>query len=289
MTGFGRAAGENTSHSVTVVARGVNHRFLDLRLRLDDALAESEPPLRELFSAKIRRGRVDVKVDVRRLGPRRLQVELQRDVLTALQSALEQLEADGWGRAHLQAADLLRLPEVLSFEAMPDTWTEEDQELLLRVAGEALAQLAGARGQEGERLAAVLHDGLDRLATLTQGLEEQRRGAVQELRESFEKRLAELLGDSSLDPGRLEQEVAVLVDRTDIREELDRLAGHLSHFRSLLEQSGSIGKRLDFLAQEILREINTLGAKCRHGDMIRSVLEAKTVAEQLREQIQNVE
>lgn len=294
MTGFGRASGENAAHAVDVALRGVNHRFLDLRMRVEDLYAGSEPALRALLSGEVRRGRVDVRIEVRRLGRLSRGVVLDEGVLEALKDAVQRLEEGGWSQGGLSTADLLRMPEVVSLETPSDTWTAEDDALLLSVAGRALKQLADARESEGERLREALAAGVRRLEELVETLEEQRQQAVEDVRQGLEKRLAELLDrsrteTSRLDPGRLEQEVAVLVDRSDVREELDRLSSHLSHFRTLMDQEGSVGKRLDFVAQEIMRELNTLGAKCRDPGLIRSVLEGKSICEQLREQVQNVE
>ena len=289
MTGFGRGSGESSSHAVNITLRGVNHRFLDLRLRLDEPYTDSEPALRELFSGALHRGRVDARVEVRRLGSKGVKVELQRDVLEALKAAVSQLHEEGWGGGELATADLLRLPEVLVMEFQPEAWTAEDHQLLVDVAGRALAQLSAARKEEGQRLREALDAGLERLEELVLELESRRQEAVQEMRGTFEKRLQDLLDGTSLDPGRLEQEVAILVDRSDVQEELDRLRSHLRHFRSLMGEEGSIGKRLDFLTQELMRELNTFGAKCRNATIIRSVLAAKSTCEQLREQVQNVE
>jgi len=274
---------------VNVTLRGVNHRFLDLRLRLDEAYSESEPALRERFGADLHRGRVDARVEVRRLGSKGMKVELQRDVLEALRTAVEQLQKEGWGGGELSTADLLRMPEVLGVEMEAETWTAEDHTLLLEVGKRALDQLIEARKREGEGIEKALDTALRRLEELVGELESKREEAVRELRINFDKRLQDLLGGTALDAGRLEQEVALLVDRSDVQEELDRLASHLRHFRTLMAKEGSIGKRLDFLTQELMRELNTLGAKCRNATILRSVLAAKSACEQIREQVQNVE
>ncbi len=289
MTGYGRASGANGRHAVTVTLRGVNHRFLDLRLRVEELYAASEGGLRELLGARIARGRVDARVDVQRLGEREVQIDVHRRVLATLHAAIQELVDAGLVEGRLSASDLLRMPEVVRIESEPDDWDDDDQALLLQATEEALAQFLATRRTEGEQLARVLGERLDRLLELTAELERLRPEAVVEMRAGIERRLAELLGERGLDADRLAQEVALLADKTDVREELDRLGSHLGHFRALMAAPGSVGKRLDFLTQELLREINTLGAKCRNAAMTRAVLEAKTVCEQLREQVQNVE
>lgn len=289
MTGFGRASGENSRYSIVVSLRGVNHRYLDLKIRLEEAFVSAEGSLRRLFGKKLFRGRVDVRVDVRRLGERRVQVHVRKGVLEALQREVEGLEDAGLVDGGLTTAELLRLPEVLWMEPEAESWQKEDDALLKDLAGKALAQFVEARKAEGAQLLGLLSGRLSTLEVLGSRLEEQREDALRAIRQGLTKRLDELLSGSKIDPDRLEAEVAILVDRSDVQEELDRLGAHLEHFRSLMTEPGSIGKRLDFLAQEILRELNTLGAKCRNASMIQSVLEAKAICEQLREQVQNVE
>ncbi|MCB1033522.1 MAG: YicC family protein [Acidobacteria bacterium] len=289
MTGFGRAEGQSDRHAVVVSLRGVNHRYLDLKIRLEEAYISTEGALRRLFGRELLRGRVDARIEVRRLGERRVRVEVQRSVLETLQGELNRLEADGLVAGRLAAADLLRLPEVLRLEPEPETWNDDDEALLLAVARQALAQLVGAREAEGAQLEEFLAGHLTILEGLAEDLEGLREDALTSIRDGLARRLDELLSGTKVEPQRLEAEVALLVDKSDVREEMDRLGAHLGHFRSLLSEPGSLGKRMDFLAQEILRELNTLGAKCRNAAMIQAVLEAKSACEQLREQVQNVE
>lgn len=291
MTGFGQATGADARHAVTVTLRGVNHRFLEVKLRLGDEYRSSEPALQDLFATQLARGRVDAAVDVRILGERRVEVTVHRPVVMAAHKALEELVEGGLIAQKLTAGDLLRLPEALDVEVAPDVWEADDEALLLSVAGEALAQMVAGRANEGAKLAAVLAGLVDGLETVAGDLAELAVAARGEMAAALRKRLEDLLAESGhqLDEGRLEQEVAVLADKGDVREELDRLAAHLEHCRELLAAEGAVGKRLDFLSQEILRELNTVGSKCRNADMTRKVLDGKGLCEQLREQVQNVE
>jgi len=291
MTGFGQATGADGRHAVTVTLRGVNHRFLEIKLRLGDEYRASEPALQELLTAELSRGRVDAAVDVRILGERQVTVTVHRPVVMAAHKALEELVEGGLIAQQLTAGDLLRLPEAIDVQVAPDVWEGDDEALLLSVAAEALAQLVAGRANEGAKLGAVLDGLVDGLEAVAAELAELAVAARDEMAAALRKRLEELLEGSgrALDDGRLEQEVAVLADKGDVREELDRLAAHLSHCRELLAADGAVGKRLDFLSQEILRELNTVGSKCRNAEMTRSVLDGKGLCEQLREQVQNVE
>lgn len=292
MTGFGQATAGDERHQVTVTARSVNHRFLEVRLRLPEEARAGEQALQDLFAEELARGRVEVAVEVRRLGSRGVEVEVDRDVVRSAHAAFEDLVGGGLVAQQLTAGDLLRLPEAVSVRVAPDRWEEGDQATLLAVAREARDQLVAGRESEGARLARLLGDRLDELAAVAAELAALAPEARREAAAALRGRLQELLaagGGGQLDAGRLEHEVAVLAERGDVSEELDRLGAHLEHFRELLAAPGAVGKRLDFLTQEVLRELNTLGSKCRHLEMTRRVLDGKLLVEQLREQVQNVE
>ncbi|HXT21481.1 MAG TPA: DUF1732 domain-containing protein, partial [Thermoanaerobaculia bacterium] len=191
--------------------------------------------------------------------------------------------------SELTLGDLLRLPEVVSVQLAADQVGEAEQALALQAARPALQQLVAARDQEGVQLARILSERLAELVEAAARLRTRAPAVREELHASLKRRLHELLEARQMDEVRLAQEVALLVERCDVVEELDRLDAHLVHFRELLATDGALGKRLDFLSQEILRELNTLGSKCRDSAMARTVLDAKVLCEQLREQVQNVE
>lgn len=289
MTGFGQAAGESSRYRVRVVLRSVNHRFLDLALRLRDEQRPSEPALRELLAERLSRGRVEVNVDVQPLGMPPHRLEVDQDALGELRRVLDGLVEEEVLDRGLTAGDLLRLPQIVRLSEEEPRWEAEDEALLLEVAGRALDQLLEARETEGRKLEEALTERLDGLAAAAGELRDVVPRAREEAAEALRQRLESLLGDQELDEQRLAQEVAVLADKTDVGEEVDRLAAHLEHFREIMDAERAAGKRLDFLTQEIFRELNTLGAKGRNSGITRVVLDAKVLCEQLREQVQNVE
>jgi len=289
MTGYGHAEGENLRYRVRLALRSVNHRFLDVVLRLKEEQRTSESALRELLGETLSRGRVEVGTDIERVGRDSSRLEVDRRALKDLTRALDGLLEEDLIERGLTAGDLIRHPQLLRVSEPANHWSGEDEELLLRVAGEALAELVAARGTEGEKLAAALAERLEALGRTAGELRELAPAAREETAAALGERLNALLGDQALDPARLAQEVAFLADRSDVKEELDRLGAHLEHFHEVMAGDGAIGKRLDFLTQEIFRELNTLGAKCRNARMTRAVLDAKVLCEQLREQVQNVE
>ncbi len=290
MTGFGQGAAENERFRVTVTLRGVNHRYLDLVLRLREEYRGAEPALRALLTGALDRGRVEAVVEVEPLGSQQVEVVVDEDLAEALHELQRSLVERGLTHGGLTFTDLLRLPEVVKLQPREAQWTADDQETLLRAARAALAQLLTARETEGAKLREAFLPRLEGLAELVGKLAARRGEVASETLATLRARLGELLdGESGLSEDRLAQEAAILVDRSDVAEELDRLASHLEHFHTVMDGEGSVGKRLDFLTQEIFRELNTLGAKCRESEMTRGVLDGKVLCEQIREQVQNVE
>jgi uncharacterized protein (TIGR00255 family) len=289
MTGYGEASGENARYGIAVSVRAVNHRFLDLQLRIGEELRASEAALRDTIAREVSRGRIEARVELRPVAERKASVQVNMGVVREAHAAVHQLVEAGLVERGLFAGDLLRLPEAFRVELASEEWSDEDEELLLRVAREAVAQLVTGRQTEGASLAAVMEEKLRGLEDAVARLDLLRGSAREEMAAALHRRLAELLGSQALDEARIAQEVALLVDRSDVSEEIDRLRSHVEHFRAVTREAGAAGKRLDFLTQEIFRELNTLGAKCRHAEMTRAVLDAKVLCEQIREQVQNVE
>jgi uncharacterized protein (TIGR00255 family) len=289
MTGYGEASGENARQGITVSLRAVNHRFLDLQLRIGEELRGSEAALRDAIGKEVSRGRIEARVELRPIAERKATVQVNMSVIREAHVAVHQLVENGLIERGLSAGDLMRLPEAFRVELGVEEWSPEDEELLLRVTREAVAQLVASREKEGASLAAVMEEKLKGVEEVVGRLDILRGPVREELAASLKRRLAELLGGQPLDETRVAQEVALLVDRGDVSEEIDRLRSHVEHFRAVMRESAAAGKRLDFLTQEVFRELNTLGAKCRNAEMTRAVLDAKVLCEQIREQVQNVE
>ncbi|HEY2292239.1 MAG TPA: YicC/YloC family endoribonuclease [Thermoanaerobaculia bacterium] len=289
MTGYGEASGENARHGITVSLRAVNHRFLDLQLRLGEELRGSEAALRDVIGKEVSRGRVEARVELRPIAERKATVQVNMSVIREAHVAVHQLVENGLIERGFSAGDLTRLPEAFRVDLGVEEWTPEDEELLLRVTREAVAQLVASREKEGASLVGIMDEKLRGMEETVTRLDTLRGPVREEMAAALRRRLAELLGGQPLDETRVAQEVALLVDRSDVSEEIDRLRSHVEHFRAVMRESAAAGKRLDFLTQEIFRELNTLGAKCRNAEMTRAVLDAKVLCEQIREQVQNVE
>jgi uncharacterized protein (TIGR00255 family) len=289
MTGYGQATAENDRFRVAVSARSVNHRFLDLAIRLGEDYRDLEPALRKAVDRQLHRGRVDLRLAIESLGGDAATVQVDPQVLRDLVAAAAALEIPGLADRQLGLADLLRVPEVVRVRRRGVELGEDDQGWIVAVVEQAIGALVAARETEGAQLAAVLEQRLGLLGALVQRLAAVRDEVRARLVEGMRQRVAELLEGSELPAERVMQESAVLAEKLDIQEELDRLAAHLETFRASMGAEGSVGRRLDFLAQEIHRELNTLGVKCRDARMAEWVIDGKVVCEQLREQVQNVE
>lgn len=289
MTGFGRAQCDADGMRVTATVQGWNHRNADIVFRLPDELRPSEARLRPKVAERVARGRCEVSIRVEtseRAGAWRLdQAGLEELLLQA-----EPLVGSGRVDGAIALGDLLRSP----FLVMAGARSSEplaSESVVAQALDAALSEFAAARASEGARLAAALRAGAVGLAELVEALAKRRAVVASELGSDLAERLARLLPGAAqaVPPERLAQEIALLVDRSDVEEELERLRGHLVALEDAIEAAGANGRRLDFLVQEIQRELSTLGAKARDLELTRLVIDAKLVNEQLREQIQNVE
>lgn len=288
MTGYGSASAESGRYRVTVRMRSVNHRNLNLAVKIPESYRHAEQALRGLLKERLTRGHVDLTAELECLLSPTTSVALDRGVVEQiLELENDELTA---GLAPLSVGDLLKVSGVLAVrqEAATD-WMPEDQQLLESTVEVALAGLVDSRHEEGRSIRAALEAGLERLAEAADGLRNAREAALAELSSGLRARLDKLLEIPGLDEQRLAQEAAVLAERSDVTEELERLVAHVATARSQVERVRPLGKSLEFLLQEIHRELNTLGAKCRHLAMASLVLDAKGTCEQIREQVHNVE
>jgi uncharacterized protein (TIGR00255 family) len=287
MTGFGRAAATLPDGTeATVAVRGVNHRFLDVTVKLRDELAPAEPLLRRAVAAAVHRGHVDLLV--RTVRPAGRTATFDRDAAVRYAAAWREAAAASGLPADLAARDLLALPGVVRTEdpPLPD---DAAVEALVRVVEEAVRAFDATRRREGEAIAGALAAIVARLEAGVGRLDAEREGLMERLTASLSERIRKLAASIPLEESRLVQEAALLADRADISEEIDLLKVHLGEVRRLLGAGIPVGKRLDHLAQELHREVNTAGAKVREAGATRLVLDLKSDLEALKEQIQNVE
>ena len=293
MTGYAQARVEQDGWALRISLRSVNHRFLDLHLRLPDGFEVFEPRIRQAVRDRLRRGHVDVTLHYEPAGP--AAVHVHRDVAAAYLSAAEEIRKQFGLQAEPDLAAILRLPGVIGSTAMP---SEEEAEVLGRRISacleEALGKLEEMRRSEGRHLAEEMSARLRDITERAKRIEELAERVRPAYAHRLETRLRELLGAVPVDPTRVAQEAALLAERGDICEEISRLHSHVQQFEKLLAGSGEAGKKLDFLLQEMQREANTMLSKTpgveADGLAITDLaLEVKSQIEKLREQVQNIE
>lgn len=289
MTGFGQSIVDVDGLQVQTTLQGVNHRYLDLVLRLPEELRFLESAIRERLNAAIRRGRCEVALGLRRPHESEVEVELRQGAVRKLLVACQPLIDSGDLVGQLTVGDLARSPAFLRIEKSAGSWSAEDDAAVWRSLDAALAQFEAARAGEGARIGQALASILGKLLEVAAALRERLPAARAAIAESVRLRLREWTSDSGLDEERLLSEIALLAEKSDVQEEMDRLAAHLEQLQEVCGREGPIGRHLDFLAQELLRELNTLCAKCRDTRVVQLGLDARLLCEQIREQVQNVE
>lgn len=288
MTGYGRGSIERDGRELTLELKTVNHRFLDLNIRLPRALLFLEDGLRKGLNARLSRGHVDVFINYRNVREDAREVTLDGALLKAYARAMDEAALLVPGVKDDRALTrLVSMPDVLTVAER-----SEDQESVtalcadvLNLACDALEQMREREGESIGRDLAAKVDNLERIAGEIAG---RAPGVVEDYQQRLNERIAELL-QSPPDPQRLAQEVAIFADRAAIDEELVRLSSHFAQFRHLLAASEPVGRKLDFLVQEMNREVNTIGSKASDLEIGKRVVEAKAEIEKIREQVQNIE
>ena len=284
MTGFATAATELDTGSLAVELRAVNHRYLDLQLRMPDELRMLEPLLREILAAQLTRGKVECRIGFAARPSVQNPAQLNQPLVQQLAQWNDEVqtilpEADG-----LSVADVLRWTGVLQSAALPtDTLQTVVPELLYQVLNEFTA----ARGREGDKLQDFLLQRIEQIETLCSLVSPRIPTAIAAYEEKLAARLRIALQTG--DDERVRQEITLFASKIDVDEELSRLQTHLVEMKRVLVKGGAVGKRLDFLMQELHREANTLGSKSVDAEVSRASMEMKLLIEQMREQIQNLE
>lgn len=288
MTGYGR--GEVTLHgrSFVVEVRSVNNRYLDCNIRLPRPYAQAEDRIQQAVKAAISRGKVDLFITVENSDAEAVTVKVNEEMVSGYVTALRTM-AEKYGLAGEVSIDLIaKLPDVLKVEKAPEDMDELTGDLLEAVNA-ALADFTGMREREGEKLCADLSGRLDTLEAYVARVEARSPETVAAYRERLTARIQEVLADRQLDEGRILTEAAIFADKVAVAEETVRLRSHISQFRGMIEGSQPIGRKLDFLIQEMNRETNTIGSKCNDLALSTIVVDMKAEIEKLREQVQNVE
>jgi uncharacterized protein (TIGR00255 family) len=284
MTGFARHAAETPEGVLTCELRAVNHRYFDVQFRLPDELRPAESELRQQVGGTVKRGKIECALHFRRSPGNPAGMQLNRALVDQLARRLAEVAAALPQLRAPDPVDVLRWPGVLEDpEIDPGFLLEEAKKLLATTLGD----LTAMRASEGQRIAAMLESRCGQVLGIAAALRSRMPDVLLAVRTKLTERLAKLNVDA--DPGRLETELALIAQKLDVDEELDRLTSHVSEVRQVVEKGGPVGRRLDFLMQELNREANTLGSKSGDVETTRAAVDLKVLIEQMREQVQNVE
>jgi uncharacterized protein (TIGR00255 family) len=293
MTGFAALTHEDGRASIAVTVRAVNHRFLDLQLRLPQSLGDLESRVRSILQKRLARGRVELGISVQLRAATAPAVEINLEFIAALNTALDQAREAGLVNGALTPGDLLRFPQAVTVrERASDIDPEVEAQLAASVEAaveEALADLDAMRIREGDHLRADLEGRRQLLATVINALQSAAERGRSAFEERLQERIRELSAELPVDQAMIAQEVVRVAGRSDISEEVTRFRAHLAHWAALADAAEPCGRKLDFLLQEMNREINTIGAKADGLDISELIIGAKAELEKMREQVQNVE
>jgi uncharacterized protein (TIGR00255 family) len=294
MTGFASLTQDGEAATIAVTVRSVNHRFLDLQLRVPPSFAALEAKLRTRVQQRVARGRVEVTVSVQQRRTATLDVELNEPFLQALSAALDRAREQGLIQGAMTPGDLLRFPQALAIKERPEEAAVEEQVAALNARVEeavaaALEELDVMRIREGGFLRAELDSRRHLLGDLFDRVAAAADLALDTLRIRLGERVKELRADGLADETTVAQEIARFVGRSDITEEVVRFRGHLEHWRALSDSPEACGRKLDFLLQEMNREVNTTGSKAEGPAVSELIVTLKAELEKMREQVQNVE
>ena len=288
MTGYGRAVETVNGREFTVEIRSVNNRYLDCSVRLPRILSFGEENVKQAVKNAISRGKVDVYITVRSEGGDEVQVMLNKAVLESYLAAMRQMVTEYGVADDISAASVSRLPEVFSLEK-PQVDEEQLLADLMAVVGKTLEGYNAMRATEGEALDKDLRSRGETILQLVAQVEQGNAQTVIDYRTRLENKLKEVLANTALDESRILTEAAIFADKVAVDEETVRLRSHLQQMNDMLTNGGAVGRKLDFLLQEMNREANTIGSKCTDVALARIVVDIKAELEKIREQTQNIE
>lgn len=289
MTGFGQGECSTSSRRYVCELQSVNHRYLETRARLPKRLSALELQISKTLQGRFARGRFDVTVLEELTGEQSCTLHVNRPLAYAYRDAIQALQSELGLPGEVTLQLLLSRSDLFDLEGEKPGEADADWPAISTALHGAMNALAEMRRAEGQALEVALLSHLDLVEATVTTIAARAPELVQSYKSRLELRLQRLLDGKPIDPGRLEQEVAILAERSDIAEETTRVASHLRQFRDLVQQQGPHGRRMEFLLQEMQREVNTIGAKANDVNTSHDVITLKSILEQLREQVQNVE
>jgi uncharacterized protein (TIGR00255 family) len=289
MTGFGRGEAAGHGLNATVEIKTLNSRYLDVSIRLPQVLQHKELALKELFQKSVNRGKLNVSVNLTQQDNTEPNIKVDEDKVRTYARVLNEVRSAAGIDEPISIKSILNFGDVFVSQQDDEESINQKWELVIEATHNAIGNLMQMRNQEGGQLR---DDLLSRIASIDEAVGEIltiTEGRAGDVRDKLHERIKQLVDDENIDEERLEMEVAILADKMDITEETVRLRAHLKFFVEAIEQTEPAGRRLNFLTQEINRELNTIGSKANDSDIAHHVVKAKEMLEQIREQVQNVE
>ena len=287
MTGFGRGKYENEGRNYTIDVKSVNHKYADISVRLPRFLNAVEDPIRKKVSEYISKGKIDVFVNFENFGSKGITIKINKELAKAYLTELKDLSEETGLEYNLSVLDVSKFPEILKLE------DDQDEELIINevmlALEDALEKFVSMREIEGKKLVEDIKNRIQLIQKKVENIKEASSHVVEDYIEKLKTRVSELMEPGTIDENRIMQEIVIYSDKSSIEEELTRLESHIAQFLNLIEQDSPIGKKIDFLIQEMNRETNTIGSKANNIDITNNVIEIKTEIENIREQIQNIE
>lgn len=287
MTGYGKGSLTQDLREYQIEIKSVNHRYLDISIRMPKQLTYLEEEIKKEISSKIKRGKIEVFVTYQNNSQEGINVNINKEIAKVYIRELQELAKQENIGANIEVMDIAQMPDVLNVTSNQDDETIKTE--ILQVTKLATEQLVNMKSIEGKKIAEDLQHRINNINTKILEISSISTGLIDEYIVKLEKRVKELLKTDFVDENRLAQEVVIYADKCSIEEEITRLKSHIVQFESMLQSDEAIGKKLDFIIQEMNRETNTIGSKANNLDIVNGVVDIKTELENIREQIQNIE
>lgn len=289
MTGFGRGENSSNGFQITVELKTLNSRYLDLSLRTPKALQHNEIDIKEIIQKQLSRGKVHISINIEKKDDENPTIKFNTDLVKAYGKMLEQIRILANIEEPISIKDILRFDDIFENDQIEEETGKEIWNCTKTALNDALIMLNQMRLQEGTELKKDLIKQINGISEMLTEVNQLSDGRIPEVREKLQLRIKSLISDDKFDADRLEMEIALIADKMDINEEVIRLQSHLKFFLEALETEESVGRRLNFLCQEINRELNTIGSKANDSVIAHHIVLGKEKLEQIREQVQNIE
>ena len=289
MTGYGKGTLEIESRQYQIEIKSVNHRYSDISIKIPKTLSYLEEKIKKEISEKIKRGKIDVFVTFENNSEEGKEIKINKEIAKLYIKQLKELAEEEKILSNIEVVDISKFPDVLTIKA--DENDEKIKKEVIQTTQEAINKILEMKEAEGEKISRDLLERLERIENKIEEISQKSTGLIEGYVVKLEKRIKEILKTEEIDKSRLAQEVVIYADKCSIEEEITRLKSHIYQFKKLIidNKNEAIGKKLDFIIQEMNRETNTIGSKANNLEITNAVIDIKTIIEDIREQIQNIE